>query len=122
MEHSLSLSGFQKFEKRMDDSAEEFCRELIQCYNRGEFNYTYTTNQTKPVEIYRLFKMWHIMSGSGIFFSQTITKCRKDPERIRVRLQMSQQVEEYWDSDEEEATKSETATPPLDLPPAQNAP
>jgi hypothetical protein len=101
MQHTLSVKGYAKFDADNSKRAIEDAQELIAHYNRGEFVYVYTTNQSKPVEEYKLMKVWHIMSGSGIFFDHKITKCRNLPERIRVRISMSQQVQEHWDSDDE---------------------
>ena len=131
MQHTISFKGYSKFDASVSKYAIKDAQELIDHYNRGEFNYVYTTNQTKPVEEYKIMKVWHILSGSGIFFSHDIRKVRKDPQRIRVSIQMSQQVKEYWDSDsddgytsddDEPTPKSEIATPPLEQSPSQNAP
>lgn len=118
MEHTLSLKGYAEFDAGVTKKAIEDAEELITCYNRGEYNYSYTTNQTKPVEDYKLMKVWHIMSGSGIFFTHTVTKVRKDPPtRIRVRIMMSRQIPDYWDSYPWPSAKSETATPAQGEPP-----
>jgi hypothetical protein len=114
MQHTLSLKGYEKHDKKCEEYAIRDCHELIASYNRAEFVYSYTTNQYKEAELYKLTKMWHIMSGSGIFIDYKITKLRNDPERIRIRIQMSQQVKEHWDSDDEPTAKVETADPPQD--------
>jgi hypothetical protein len=112
MQHTLSIKGYSKFDADSSKRAIEDAQELIASYNKGEFVYVYTTNQSKPVEEHKIMKVWHIMSGSGIFFIHKITKDRKRPERIRVRISMSQQLQEYWDSDDEPTAKVETADPP----------
>jgi hypothetical protein len=124
MQHTLSIKGYSKFDADSSKRAIEDAQELIAHYNRGEFVYVYTTNQSKPVEEHKIMKVWQIMSGSGIFFVHKITKDRKRPERIRVRISMSQQLPEYWDSDDEGYTsdvdepsaKSEIAEPQAESP------
>lgn len=108
MQHTLSFKGYSKFDADNSKRAVEDAQELIAHYNRGEFVYVYTTNQSKPIEEHKLMKMWHIMSGSGIFFIHKINKDRNRPDRIRVRISMSQQLQEYWDSDDEATPKVET--------------
>ena len=111
MEHTLSLKSYAHFDAWTNAKAIEYAQGLIKCYNKGEFNYAYTTNQTKPVEEYIMMKVWHILSGSGIIFTHTIRKVKEPSDRIRVRIMMSEQLTMYWDSADVASPKSETATP-----------
>jgi len=87
----LNDTGYLEWELGIERGAYEIARDLIKDFNEGIRGYSYTTNQSKVVEKYKLIKVWNLLIYSGIYIDFRISK-QKD--RVRVRIIMESDEEE----------------------------
>jgi hypothetical protein len=91
---TLNLNPYNKWEQTINIRAEELAKELIEDYNENDKCLILTSTNTKEVHVYIMMKVWHILSGSGIFLDYTISK-KKD--KTIVEMHMSEQNPEFID-------------------------
>jgi len=91
---TLNLNPYNKWEEKINILAEELAKELIEDYNENHKCLILTSTNTKEVHVYIMMKVWHILSGSGIFLDYTISKKKS---KIIIDLHMSEQDPEFID-------------------------
>ena len=84
---TLNLNPYNRWEQTINILAEELAKELIEDYNENKKCVMLTTIDTKEVQTYLMMKVWHILSGSGIFLDYTISKKKS---KIIIDLHMSE--------------------------------
>jgi hypothetical protein len=95
---AFTLTQYREWDNGLTDraiqDAAEYYTEYINSQEPPIFNNqryargVYTTNQSKPVEIYKLMKVFNILEPSGIFFHYTIRTMKNG--RLRVQYSMTQ--------------------------------
>ena len=93
---TLNLNPYNRWEQTINILAEELAKELIKDYNENKKCVMLTTIDTKEVQTYLMMKVWHILSGSGIFLDYTISKKKS---KIIIDLHMSEQDPESIDDE-----------------------
>ena len=108
-----SMKGYTEWEAFEGVEASKMADDLIESYNRLHSDETPIVrnihkfiNCTKERALYKLLKVWHILSGSGVFLHYELKK--RGPS-LWVYSSMSRQLPEYIDrpdSDDEADAES----------------
>jgi hypothetical protein len=86
-----NTTAYDNWGAHQNEIAKLKAEELIADYNNGYVVVSYRTNNTKEVYTYFMMKVWHILSGSGIFMDHEI---RKRGDKLEIFIEMSPQSPE----------------------------
>jgi hypothetical protein len=107
MAKSISFKSFKEWDMDKDKWASNIAEDAINEYNRGNYFYSLTLDQTPSVMKYIMMKVWHILSGSGIFLEHRV---KRRGDKNTIMFSMSEQSPEYVDapsdSDSDELTET----------------
>jgi len=95
----LSDKGYNAWEAGVNRWALNMAETLIREYNARFTRHGFEYDQSSEVMKYSMMKVWHILSGSGIFLD---FKVKKKKDKCYVVISMSEQAAEYIDAPDED--------------------